>query len=152
MTFALRKNLGFPVPLQHVVERLVRRGEVPPTRSADVTGIANLIRRPFTHSPVQNLALIDEVMHDAAGFVQRSFGVEPMALIEVDVVGVQPPQGRMALFEEVFAAQSAVVGASKRPIAVKGPECLGAEHIGVAAKGCQGAADDHLRFSAAVGV
>src|SRR5262245_54497491 len=73
-----------------------------------------------------------------------------MTLIEVDVLDPQPLERRVTLLHDVFAAQSAVVGARKRPVLLKWPEHLGAKDVRFATKWSQCASDDLLGPTPAV--
>ena len=58
---------------------------------------------PFRHPPVENQALVNEIIHGAHRLFNRGCRVGAMAEEEVKIVKLQPFQGAAACFVDVFA-------------------------------------------------
>ena len=97
---------------------------------------------------VAHLARSHQVVEGRHGLLDRRLGVEAVDVVDVDVVGAQPPQRRVDLFEDGLAGQAAAAGA-----VVHLPADLGGEHD-VLAAGEPGdrPADELLRGAALVDV
>jgi hypothetical protein len=100
-------------------------------------GFGDLIRRPLRDPPVENLAGPDEVVHHAARLGDGCPRVEPMTLVEVDVIGTEPPQRCVELLEHVLAGQAAFGG----PLPHR-EEHLRREHVRRASRARQRRSDD----------
>jgi hypothetical protein len=85
---------------------------------------------------------VDEVGERAERLVEVDAGLVAVDLVEVDPVGVQPPQRVLDLRDDPPARDPAAVGV----LAHRAPE-LGGEHDVVAPGAGQGLADDDLRFA-----
>ncbi len=109
------------------VGRLLRRGEVP----------AGEVRR----ADVAHLALGDEQLHRLPDLLPRRVARHVVHLVEVDDIGLQPPQRRLTRGDDVAEGQPLLVGPFAHP-AVH----LGGEHDLVAAPAALGEppADDLL--------
>ena len=118
----------------------------------DLDGLGDLRSVPLTDAPVQDLALVDQVVHRPTRFDQRGVLVIAVALIQIDVIRIEALQRRVALREEVLASQAAVIGPGEGPIPFKTPVHLRGQYIGVAAKWGQRLADEDLRLAPPVDV
>ena len=77
----------------------------------------DLLGPPLRHADVQHLAGAHEVVEGAQRLLERRLVVEAVRLVEVDVVGLQPLQRRVAALHDVLARQAAVVLArAGRPV------------------------------------
>ena len=62
-----------------------------------------LLLGPLAHTDVESLALTHDVGEGLHGLFERRLVVEPVRLVEVDVVGLQPRQRTVDRFEDVLA-------------------------------------------------
>ena len=77
----------------------------------DADRLGDLRPRPHGDAPVERLARAHEVLHGAHRLLERDVGVEAVALEEVDVVGAQAAQARVARLDDVLAREALVVRA-----------------------------------------
>ena len=105
---ARRQNLHLDVARQNAVLRLQADQRLPTFCGDDQTRLDDLRGGPVRHADVAHLALPDEVVQRAQRFFERRRVVVAMHLIQVDVVGIEPPQAVFARFHDVFAAGTGV--------------------------------------------
>src|SRR6187402_3430569 len=77
---AEREQRPLPVALDRAVARLAAFGLVV-TVPADLKAPLDLLHRPFAETPVDNLALSDQVVHCPDRLLQRRVLVVPVALV-----------------------------------------------------------------------
>src|SRR5690606_29904726 len=105
------------------------------------------IGRPLADADIEHLALPYQVVEGAQRLLERGLEVEPVGLVQVDVVGLQAPQRPVERLHDVLAGQAAVVLArAGRPVD------LGADLHGLAAHALQRPPEDLLRLRARVHV
>src|SRR6185369_1138920 len=92
------------------------------------------------------LAGADQILERAQGFVERRQGVEVVRLIQIDVVGSQAAQARLAGFQDVAPREAGLVGAR-----FESNEDLGREDDLFAARS-QGLAEHFLRLAERVDI
>ena len=80
-----------------------------PRSSASSCPCPQLINGPLTHADVEHLAGPDQVGEGLHGLLERCLVVIPMGLVDVDVVGLQPPQRAVGGFHDVLARQAQIV-------------------------------------------
>ena len=95
---------------------------------------------------MEDLALGDEVGERADGLLDRGAGVDPVLVVEVDVVGAEPPQRSLDGGPDVGRAAVHHAGAAAR---VRDQAELGGDHDLVAPTR-DGAADELLAVEGAV--
>jgi hypothetical protein len=114
---AEREHLTLYLAEQQVVARLNRVEPGEPERFAAPDGTDQLVGQKIRTSDVADLSLMDEIIERTERFVDRGRWIEPMQLIEVDVVGLQAAQGCVDCVENVLSGVAAVErcgpGASK---------------------------------------
>jgi hypothetical protein len=106
-------------------------------RAAEGAGYA--VSRKVGAADIPGLTRPDHVFHGGEGLIKRRVPVGEVHLVQVDVVGAEPPQRRVDGVEDVLAGQAAV------PWPVAGDAvALGGDHVALALA-AQPAADDLLR-------
>lgn len=116
-TLAQRYDVFLDAPAQHVVLRLVRHDPVEAESIGDRERLLDLLRAPLGHPDVQDLALADEIVERAQGFLERRVRVVPVRLVEVEVVRAQSPERGVRGLHHVLAGQPALVRADPgRPV------------------------------------
>ena len=128
------EHFVLPVPIDHVVDGLIGDGPVPARLLADRDRLVDLGGIPFAHAPVERLALLHQIVHGAAGLFEGGFGIESMALVQIEVVGTKLLQAFLDLQKEMLAGKAAIIDSGKRPVLFVGPESLGGEDIGVSSE------------------
>ena len=92
VTLAGGHDFRLDLAIEHIIARLLHRRQV----STERTGIANrlfdLRGGPDRCSPVENFPLVHEVIHRAHGFLDLGVRVEPMAEVDIEVVGADTPE------------------------------------------------------------
>ena len=78
--------------------------------------LANFPFEEIGEPEVTNLAGADQIVQGAHGFLDRRQPVRPVHLIEVDVVGLEPPQARLAGPHDMQARGSDIVRAVVHPV------------------------------------
>lgn len=125
--FARRDHLRLRDPPQHRIVRLVG-DQRHPVLGGERTGPHDLLGGPLGGARVQDLALAHQIGQRQEGFLERCPVVEPLELVDVEVVGLQPVERGVQRGDEVLAAQPGVVA----PWSVR-PEHAAAQHEPVAA-------------------
>ncbi len=98
------------IAVDHVVFRLHHRQRMQVAFRDDALRTFDARGAPFlAHAVIQDLALVHQVAQRLQRLLQRRRRVETMAVVQVDVVGVEVLQGTVAVVEDVLAAQSAAV-------------------------------------------
>ena len=87
-------------------------------------------------------------MHGQRVSSKRGELVVPVALVQVDVVGLQALQTLMTLVEDLLSRQPTVVGRRERVVRQR-PEQFGGQHVGLAGRR-QSLADRQLRVTVVV--
>ena len=105
---AEREHLTLYLAEQQVVARLHRVEPGQPERLAAPDGADQLVGEEIRTPDVADLALMDEIVERAERLVDRGLCIEPMQLIEIDVVGLQATQGRVNGVEDVPSRVAAV--------------------------------------------
>ena len=77
-------------------------------------GRADLLGAPLGDADVERLAGAHDVGEGEHRLLERRLVVVAVRLVEVDVVGAQPPQRAVDRLQDVLARQAAVVGARHR--------------------------------------
>ena len=122
-------------------------GPYPPAARATFTASAICAPVHIDTPHASDLALAHEVLHRAHGLLERRLRVEPVALVDVDVVGAQAPEARVARLHHVLAREPAVVG----PLARR-PEHLRREHDVLPRDALERAPEQLLRLAERVDV
>src|SRR5258707_764646 len=131
-----RYPLGLDAPPDHVVRGLVRDDFVEPHLPGDADRGGDLVGPPLGDADVEHLALADQVVEGAERLLQRRLVVVAVRLVEVQVVGLQPPERVMSRLDDVLAGQAAVIRApADRPVG------LGEDLERLAAHSVQGPAE-----------
>ena len=117
------QHLQLDLPGQQVVDRLLADQAEEPAGGRGVVGLGDVPAGEVGRADVQDLALGDEHLHRLPDLVPRSVPVDVVHLVQVDVVGAQPAQRRVAGPPDVQRGQLALVG----PVAHR-PVQLGGEH------------------------
>src|SRR5439155_5732108 len=111
-----RDDLGLDDPPEHRVLRLAG-DQWYAQLAGQLPGGPELRRLPFRHADVERLAGPYDVGERLHRLFQRRLVVVPVRLVQVDVVGLQPPQRAVDRFEDVLAGQAPVVAArAGRPV------------------------------------
>ena len=77
----------------------------------------DLVGPPLGDADIQHLALADQVVEGAQRLLQRRLVVVAVRLVEVHVVGLQPPERVVGGLHDVLAGQAAVIRArADRPV------------------------------------
>ncbi len=61
-------------------------------------------------APVPELSLVDQLFVGPDGLVEGRFGIEAMALMEIDVVRAKTPERSLDALDDVLAREPAIVG------------------------------------------
>jgi hypothetical protein len=77
---------------------------------------------PHAGSPVQHLALVDQIVNRAERFVQRRVGIEAVAEENIDVLHVEPLERLINRLDDMLARQPAIID-----IVAHGPVRFGAD-------------------------
>ena len=112
---AHRHQLALVLAAEQVV--LVLHGHEPGP-AAQVGGVLQLGELPCVHrrcAEVADLAGLDDVVQRLHRLLDRGVGVEAVDLVQVDVVGAEPGQGGVDLFEDRLAGQALTAGAVVHP-------------------------------------
>ena len=92
---------------------------------------ADLLRRPLREPEVASLARLDDLGQRLHRLLDRNVGIEAVALVEVDVVGLQAGERSVDLLVDLLAREPRV---GVRHL----EEDLGREHVGVAVVAARG--------------
>src|ERR1700729_4233854 len=104
-------------PPQHAVRGLVRDDPVESHLTGDPQRGRDLLGPPLGHAYVEHLALPDQVVEGAEGLLERRLVVVAVRLVQIQVVGLQPPERAVRRLHDVLAGQAAVVDAGAgRPV------------------------------------
>ena len=141
---AQREELGLRRLPQHRVLRLGGDEEV---GAGDVERRLDLLRRPLAEAEEARLAGGDDLLERLNRLLDRDARVEAMRLVEVDVVGLQPPEQGVDLLGDVGGREPAVV----RVVGHLAPH-LGGQHVSVARAAGEDLAPRGLGGAAAVDV
>ncbi len=115
LVLAQRQHLGLDDAPERAVLRLRRHDAVEAHLARRSRSASRDLRRlPLADPDVVHLAGADEVVERPQGLLERRLVVEAVRLVEVDRVGLQPPQRRVAGLQDVLARQAAVVRARRR--------------------------------------
>ena len=145
---AQRQHLPFFLAVDEVVVVLHRHEARPAVALGDLQHLRELPGVHARRADVARLAGPHDVVQRFQGLLDRRVRVEPVDLVEVDVVGPEPSEGGVDGLEQVLAGQAAVV----RPVG-HGEERLGGDHHLVARREVvERAADDLLADAAGVHV
>src|SRR5215831_8930288 len=110
---AVREHFPLDLAEEQVVPRLYAVEAGQPQRLGPADGSHELIDEEVRAADVADLPLVDQVVEGAEGLIDRRLEVVPVELVEVDVVGLQAPQGGLDGGEDVLAGVAAVEG--RRP-------------------------------------
>ncbi len=141
-----RDQFVLDAPIQEIVRRLLADVAGEPEALAHGERLHHHPGRMGRAADVADLAGAHEIGQRAERLVDRDLGAGPVDLVEVDVVGAEPAQRRVAGAQDVQARVALIVGTEAGP-----PVDLGAEDHLVAAAG-QGLPDDALRIARVVDV
>ena len=130
-----------PAP-EHRVLRLARHELLD---AGEVERLLDLLRRPLAEAEVPRLARAHDLGQRLHRLLERGVPVVAVALVEIDVVGVQPCKRRVDLLQHLLPRQPAV-GVRHRA------EELRREHVGVARTVPQHLAEELLGLAARVHV
>ncbi len=116
-----------------------------PALGRDAVGLLDLRRAQVRRADEPHLALAHELVHRAERLLDRGHAVGPVVLVEIDVVGAEPPQRAFDRRADVLrrAARDRVV------VAASSPTELGRDHRPVAAPR-ERAAEEELAVAVAV--
>src|SRR5699024_6318416 len=93
-------------PPEHVVLRLVGDEAVEAHLIGDLEGFLDLVCAPLGDPHVEDLALTDEVVEGPEGLLERCGVVEPVRLVQVQVVGADTAQGVLGTADDVLTGQA----------------------------------------------
>ncbi|MEJ7605704.1 MAG: hypothetical protein WKF37_05430, partial [Bryobacteraceae bacterium] len=82
----------------------------PATLTRDVEHTGELPGEHRRSAKVTNFAAADQIIESFQGFFDRSFVIEAMDLVEVDVIGLETAQAVFDSVHDVLAGQAALVG------------------------------------------
>ncbi len=102
-TLAGGDTFGFRLSGKQTVMILCRHKTRLPGAARDPVGVGNLPRREMGMAKVADLALAHEFVERGDRFLDRCARVGPVHLIEVDVIGIEPPQARLARLPDIGA-------------------------------------------------
>ncbi len=101
----------------------------------NVVGLEDAFGRPLAGAPVEGLALVDDVVHGADGFLDGGVEVGAVAEDQVDVVELEALQRGVGALDDVFAGEAAVVRAFAAPVDLGGDDVVGAFPAGLGEDG-----------------
>ncbi len=119
------QDLQLDGALQQVVDALLAGQAREVTGASCLLGLGDVPAREVRRARVEHLALGDEGLHRLPDLVPRRVAVDVVELVQVDVVGLQPPQRRFAGPPDVQRGQEGVVGpVVHRPVQLRGDHRL----------------------------
>ena len=95
---AIRQQVGLDAAFEQVVGRLQHM------QGRDTTELFHLFDREIAHPDGADLSLDEQCEHRLGGFLHRHQGIGPVDLVDVDVIGAQPPQRILDLAQDARAA------------------------------------------------
>ncbi len=105
-----RQQLAFDFPVEEIVTRLDGVEARPALKGARAQRQGHLPGRIIRAAQVADLAVADQVVQGPQGFLQGSFGIGTVRLIEVNVAGAQPAQTVLDRLQDVPSRQALVIG------------------------------------------
>ena len=108
--------------VEHVVLRLFHLRGDQVFAAGDGVRLHDLRRAPFAGAPVKRLALVDDVVERPHGLLDGGVQVRAVGEHQVHIIGLQAFQGGIHAFDDMFARETAVIGAGTAP------KNLGREH------------------------
>jgi hypothetical protein len=141
-----REHVGLDPAREQAVGRLLADEALEPALARRPLRLDDLRRRERGGADVADLALVDEVRQRAQRLLDVGVRLGTMDLVEVDPVGLEPPQGVLDLADDPAPRVAELVG-----VVAHRAVHLGREHDVVAAPG-ERLADDLLRLAARVDV
>src|SRR5579859_4109150 len=117
------QHLELDLPGQQVVDGLLADQAEEAARGRAVVGLRDMPPREVGRADVDDLALGDEDLHRLPDLVPRGIPVDVVHLVQVDVIGLEPAQRRVAGTPDVQRGQLALVGpGSHRPVQLGGQD------------------------------
>ena len=114
-------------------------------RAGNGERLFDMLRRPFAEADITRFARAHDLAERAHRFLQRCVLVIAVALIEVDMIGLEAGQRGVDLLQDLLARKTPIV------LAHRG-EYLRREHIGVAGSSRERFAQKRLRGALAIGI
>jgi hypothetical protein len=108
---AQRDHLTLLLPVEQVVMVLHRAETGPAVAFGHMLGLGELPREHAAGADVAGLARLHHLVQRGHGLLDRRLVVPPVDLVQVDVIGAEPPQRRVDRGEHMLAGQAPVVGA-----------------------------------------
>ena len=97
------------ITCQHIVDWLIGYDLIQVQCACGMHGIANLCRRPFRDASIEHFALCHKIIEGTQHFLDRRLIVITMALIQIDIVGIEAAQAGVALFNDMFAREATII-------------------------------------------
>ena len=142
-----RNHVVLDRPVEHRVLRLVGDERIEAEVALDPARVLELVGGPLGDADVEHLPRGHEVVESAQRLLDGRVRIGAVALVEVDVIDAQPPQGALALLDHVLARETGVVRALPHR-----EEDLGGQHVVVAVDPVQRPAHHLLGLAAPVHV
>lgn len=90
------------LPHEHVVLRLLNNRFVPSELLANADCLSDTLCWPFRSTPVESLALLNDVVEGSASFLKGSLIIRSVAVNDIDVIKLHSFKSIVKAFDDVF--------------------------------------------------